>query len=296
MELLQLKYFKTVAEMGKISEAAQALFISAPALSTSVSRLEKELGMQLFDRTNNRIILNQQGQIFLRYVNQIFSDLECAQTELRQSVMLRSQHISLASVASTHLVDVISAFSEAYPRFTLQCTSIRRIDIANYGVSAQYSFLLAAEEDVPEYYADRLDSAFLYEEHPMVMVHPDHPLAQKECVDLRELIHETIYLPMGDFPLHDHLMKLFSACGLPFPAGNGYSHLVAQRLVAKGLGVAFASKHTGRTPGLVLRYVPIRNEYRPWITRLYWRKDRELTADERTFRDFLVNYYQNEQI
>ena len=39
MELLQLKYFKTVAEMGKISDAAQALFISAPALSTYISRL-----------------------------------------------------------------------------------------------------------------------------------------------------------------------------------------------------------------------------------------------------------------
>lgn len=69
MELLQLKYFKTVAEIGKISDAAQALFISAPALSTSVSRLEKELGVKLFDRTNNRVILNRQGEIFLRYVN-----------------------------------------------------------------------------------------------------------------------------------------------------------------------------------------------------------------------------------
>ena len=73
MELQQLKYFKTVAETGKISDAAQMLFVSAPALSTSISRLEKELGVQLFDRTNNRIILNQQGQILLRYVNQIFS-------------------------------------------------------------------------------------------------------------------------------------------------------------------------------------------------------------------------------
>ena len=44
MELLQLKYFKTVAETQKISAAAQALFVSAPALSTAISRLEKELG------------------------------------------------------------------------------------------------------------------------------------------------------------------------------------------------------------------------------------------------------------
>lgn len=69
MELLQLKYFKTVAELGKISEAAKALYISTPALSTSISRLEKELGVQLFDRFAKRIELNSQGELFLRYAN-----------------------------------------------------------------------------------------------------------------------------------------------------------------------------------------------------------------------------------
>lgn len=45
MELQQLKYFKTVAEAGKVVTAAESLYISPPALSTSISRLEKELGM-----------------------------------------------------------------------------------------------------------------------------------------------------------------------------------------------------------------------------------------------------------
>ena len=45
MEMLQLKYFKAVAEMGKISAAAESLFISPPALSAAISRLEKDLGM-----------------------------------------------------------------------------------------------------------------------------------------------------------------------------------------------------------------------------------------------------------
>ena len=70
MELQQLKYFKAVAEIGKISDAAESLFISAPALSTSISRLEKELGFTLFDRTNNKIVLNQQGRLFSRKAKQ----------------------------------------------------------------------------------------------------------------------------------------------------------------------------------------------------------------------------------
>jgi len=149
MELLQLKYFKTVAEMGKISAAAQALFISAPALSTSISRLEKELGVSLFDRTNNRIHLNRQGQILLRYVNQVFSSLDCAKAELRQSMMLQGQHVSIAMVASTQWVDMITAFSQEHPHFTLLCTSINRLELNHHGLSAQHSFLLAAEDDIP---------------------------------------------------------------------------------------------------------------------------------------------------
>ena len=78
MELLQLKYFKTVAEIGKISAAAESLYISAPALSTSIARLEKELGVQLFDRSNNRIELNRQGHILLRYAKQVFSTDWCS--------------------------------------------------------------------------------------------------------------------------------------------------------------------------------------------------------------------------
>lgn len=78
MDLQQLKYFKTVATLGKISEAAESLFISALALSTSISRLEKELGVRLFDRTGNRITLNAQGTIFLKHANQILLNLENA--------------------------------------------------------------------------------------------------------------------------------------------------------------------------------------------------------------------------
>ena len=80
-ELQQLKYFKAVADVGKISEAAEKLFVSAPALSVSITRLEKELGVQLFDRTNNRILLNKQGEIFLKHVNQILDTLENAKQQ-----------------------------------------------------------------------------------------------------------------------------------------------------------------------------------------------------------------------
>lgn len=83
MKLTQLLYFKTVAEMGKISLAAKKLYVSAPALSIAIANLEKELGVNLFDRANNKIVLNEQGRTYLQYVNQILGDLAQAQQEVQ---------------------------------------------------------------------------------------------------------------------------------------------------------------------------------------------------------------------
>lgn len=293
MELLQLKYFKTVAEIGKISDAAHTLFISAPALSTSIARLEKELGVRLFDRSSNRVVLNQQGRILLRYVNQMFSSLDCAKMELRQSMLSQQQHVRIASVATIILVDLITAFSEEYPSFTLQCTSLNRAELASNGLSVQHSFLLASEEVIPAFYADKLESVFLFEDYPVLVVHSDHPFAQKESVDLRELVGENIFMPLQNYPLSDHLRKMFHDNEIPVPTGNAYSHLVTQQMVAKGLGVSFATKHTGRTLTLPLRYIPIKHTHEPWATNLYWRKNHEFSEDEMIFKDFVINYYQS---
>lgn len=291
MELIQLKYFKTVAQTGKISEAAQSLFISAPALSTSISRLEKELGIALFDRTGNKISLNPQGQIFLRYVNQIFSNLECAKTEIKQSLMHQGKHISIASVASAQWVDLITAFSQENPHFTLSCTSLTQNELYGSGLQTQHNFLFAANEDIPPFYQNELESVVLFEDYPVIMINPEHPLAQQKSIDLQQIQGETIFLPMQNYPLYNHLLELFEVNDIPFPAGNAYSHLMAQQMVANNLGIAFTTMHAVRTPTLPLQYIPINNPCTPWICSMFWRKNHIFTQDESTFKEFVESFY-----
>ena len=61
MELLQLRYFLTVAKMLNISHAARHHMIPQPAMSKTISKLEKELGTELFVRRKNRIHLTEEG-------------------------------------------------------------------------------------------------------------------------------------------------------------------------------------------------------------------------------------------
>lgn len=66
MELTQLFQFKVLAESKTMTEAAERLHISQPALSSSLKRLETELGVQLFERRKNKLFLNEAGEKSLR--------------------------------------------------------------------------------------------------------------------------------------------------------------------------------------------------------------------------------------
>ena len=293
MELQQLKYFKTVAAIGKISDAAEALFISAPALSTSISRLEKELGMKLFDRSSNRITLNAQGQIFLKHVNQVFSTLDSAKQELQQSLVHHGPHISLVNINTLMWVNLIASFTSEFSQYTLSCTSITLPLLEEKGFSAQHNFLLAFDCEIPPAYADKLDSIFLFQAQPTVMVHKDHPLAQNKTLDIRELINERLFLSMPNSSMYERLQQLFALHDLPFPTDNYYSYMVRQKMVAENKGISFFSQHPGYNAHPNIRYIPLVDPFTPWNARLYWRKDRPLRDVETAFRDFAVEFYRD---
>lgn len=290
MELLQLKYFKTVAEFEKISAAAEALYISAPALSTSISRLEKELGVQLFDRYAKRIALNSQGELFLRHVNQMFDALECGKKELLQNAIQQKKHIWIATTTSNLWMDLITEFSQVCPQYTLSCTNLNLDKLSLGFLSAQYAFLLAAEEDIPSASADNMESILLFEDRPAVMVHPDHPFASRTSVDIQELTQQTLFLPMQGTAQYERFVKFFVANGVTFPKATSCSYQFYRNLVEEQMGVAFSTEHTGRIDRSNICYIPINNICPPWKMKLYWH-NRQLTEDETAFKTFVKEFY-----
>ena len=82
MELQQLRYFRTAAQMENISRAARYHRIPQPSMSKIISALERELGMPLFEREGNRLHLNQQGRLFLREVDKALLTIDGALSDL----------------------------------------------------------------------------------------------------------------------------------------------------------------------------------------------------------------------
>ncbi len=120
MELNQLNHFRTVAKLENVTKAARELFVSQPNLSTSISRLESSLGVQLFSRSKGRIQLTENGEIFLHHVNRIFQELDTAVEEIRHAKEYREDRINAAASFSRILP---ALFSHYYPDYGLLPTT-----------------------------------------------------------------------------------------------------------------------------------------------------------------------------
>lgn len=83
MELRQFTYVRMVAECGSITKAAAKLFISQPALSNYINKVEEELGVKLFDRSANPLILTYAGEQYLQRAKGILSQIEDMDRQMR---------------------------------------------------------------------------------------------------------------------------------------------------------------------------------------------------------------------
>ena len=99
MELNQLNYFRVVARLENMTKAAEELYISQPNLSTSISRLESNLGIQLFQRTRGHIYLTEAGRRFLKHVEAVFAELEAAEFQLQEEQVFKMDSVAVGAGA-----------------------------------------------------------------------------------------------------------------------------------------------------------------------------------------------------
>ena len=147
MELLQLQYFKTIAECQHITKAANKLMISQPSLSNTLSRIEAELGVQLFDRQGRNIVLNQYGKIVLEHAHNILRELDNIRTEIDAMQQRQEKVITIASTDSMYLREWLPSFIRANPDLTIRHTvsTIEKIEtdllngVIDFGISSAVS-------------------------------------------------------------------------------------------------------------------------------------------------------------
>lgn len=98
--LSSYRIFYTVAHTGNISKAAKELYISQPAISKSIQKLEENVGCRLFSRSSRGVLLTEEGKLLYEHVRSAFETLRIGEEKLKRSIELGVGHLKLG-VSST---------------------------------------------------------------------------------------------------------------------------------------------------------------------------------------------------
>lgn len=124
--LSQYRIFHAVAQAGNISKAAKELYISQPAISKSISRLEESLGTTLFTRSSRGVHLTEEGKILFEHTSAAFDALSQGELELRR---IREFHMGQLRLGGSNtlcrfvLVSYLKRFIEQYPHIKITIES-----------------------------------------------------------------------------------------------------------------------------------------------------------------------------
>ena len=194
MTILQLKYVIAIANSRSLREAASRLFVSQPALSSSIRELEEEIGIALFERTNKGISLTEPGKEFLAYAKEAVSQYEL----IEDRYLDRDKDKMHFSVSMQHYVFAVHAFihvlSEADPQKYVFSVHETRTDEVLTNVRDRKSevgviaFSSSNEKILKKLFREfQLEFTPLITKETFVYVWKDHPLAKKKELSLSDL-------------------------------------------------------------------------------------------------------------
>ncbi|MEU6895540.1 LysR family transcriptional regulator [Streptomyces sp. NPDC046557] len=213
VDLRDLELLDATAEAGSLTAAAERLYVSQPALSQRLTRLESRLGMQLFDRKGRRLVPNTAGRRLLVAARHILAELESASRDLREIRDGRGRRVRFTAQCSTTLPwlpPVLRAFREREPDIDVRIETVAD--------DAPIPALLADLVDValvtnPDLQMDRVSLTKLFDDEMMAVVPVAHPWASRGYLTARDFDGADLVLYDG------YDQNRIPSMPLPIPAG-----------------------------------------------------------------------------
>lgn len=128
------KVFNQVAESGSISKAAQALYVSQPAVSKSIMNLEENLGITLFVRTSKGVTLTKEGELLYKHVERAFKQLDEGEKIVRQlkNNSFGAIRIGISNtLCKYYFIPHLKAFHQVYPKLKIEIVNRTSPDTVN---------------------------------------------------------------------------------------------------------------------------------------------------------------------
>ena len=190
-ELNQLKQFITVADCQNISKAAELLNITQPALSRSIQNLETELGVSLFKRSKNKIILNETGSFALEKAKNLINLAEQFQKNVNTHY-LKNHCIAIGTCAPSPALGILKeALENEFPDMKYTEETVETKVLEEKLLNGNYQLAIFSNHIDNE----RLEQISIFKENLYAVLPKEHKFSgRKEGIYIKELngIHKYI--------------------------------------------------------------------------------------------------------
>lgn len=278
--------FCRVVELGSFSLAAEELGYTQSSVSQKIQSLEEELGVTLLLRQKNRLELTTDGENLYPYIQAIYAAEKNLSGKKKEIEGLESSVVSIAawsSVSRLYLPILMKTFQEKYPSIEFKLLQ------GGYEVNA--SAVKTREADlgfISTDTAEDLEYDILYEDELLAVLPPDHPLAEKDIVAVKDLASEPFILmdELGySYPLAAFKEANVEPRNLKLTVYDDYA---VMEMVRQGLGVSMLYERIlrGFDSGLTIR--PIKEKPKR-IVAICWKDRKTLSLAARKFIEHIEN-------
>jgi DNA-binding transcriptional LysR family regulator len=240
--LKPLRAFCQVARLGSVSRAAEALFLSQPAVTLQLQAVERDLGERLFERVGRRLTLTKAGSTLYELARPLVEGMDGLEGEFRSRMKgLDGGELHVAAGSSTILYllpGLVQAFRASHPGIQLVLHNVTGKDGLGLLRSDAVDLAVGSMLDVPS----DLSYAPVYSFEPMLIMPKGHPLAARERLRLEDLSPFGLILPPKRLTTWRLVDLVFQQRRVPYTVAlevGGWE--IIKQYVAMGLGISIVT-------------------------------------------------------
>lgn len=272
MNLRDLQYVVTVADLGNFSQAAEQCHVSQPTLSAQVKKMEEYLDVTIFERTNKRVMVTQTGEAIVQAGRRILQEVDVIKdiSKLAQDPMAGTFRIgAFPTLASYYFPQVVGDMRNHFPKLKLILIEEKTDTLIEQLVAGDIDAALLA---LPIHH-DFLETAALFDDDFYLAVPTGHELASAKKVDQRVLSDNELLLLDEGHCLRDQALDVCQINGANEQENVRATSLETLRhMVAAGTGITLMPKLAISDHEPAIRYIPFREPAPGRTIGLVWRK------------------------
>ena len=229
--------FLAVAEHSSFKKAADALFISMPAVSMQIKQLEEQLGVALFQRTTRKVDLTAEGEQLMITARRAMAELDSGLARLQQTVDVQQGHLSFGcvpTIASTRLPTILTQFAKKYPGVSLHVRELAQRELLEAVRRSEVDFGIGPVEEKSD-----LDFSSIFIDEYVALLPKSYEDKGRAGISLRELSKLPLLTLGASTLFREHLNVALTTNGLVAERNYEFTHVTTLVAMAEaGLGIA----------------------------------------------------------